>query len=55
MEEVKTAVRIQILPPPSQSPEPGLEKLEPLPRGYTVLLVLAFVFSAVSLSLAFVA
>lgn len=57
MEELKTPVRIQILPPPSQSPEPELEKLElePLPRGYAVLLVLTFVFSAVSLWLSFAA
>lgn len=55
MEELKTPVRIQILPPPSQLPEPELEKLEPLPRAYTLLLVLTFMFSAVSLWLSFVA
>jgi len=55
MEGLKTPVRIQILPPPSQSPEPELAKLEPLPRIYTFLLVLTFVFSAVNLWLSFVA
>lgn len=55
MEELKTPVRIQIVPPPTQSPDPELEKLEPLPRRYTLLLFLTLVFSAVSLYLSFAA
>ena len=55
MEEPKTPVRIQILPPPTQSLDPELENLELLPRAYTVFLFFTFVFSAVSLYLSFAA
>lgn len=55
MEEFKTPVRIQIIPPPTQPPDPKLENLASLPRRFYVLLFLTFVFSLVSLYLSFAA
>lgn len=55
MEELKTPVRIQIVPPPIQSPHSELERTESLPWHYTLLLFLTLVFSAASLYLSFVA
>lgn len=55
VEELKKSVRIQILPPPAQSPEPVSPKPKSLPHKYPALLFLAVVFSLVSLYLAFAA